>query len=66
MLLAELCGGSSAPLHVYGGLLLIARLMHPVGMTRPAPNVFRWVGTALTHGGIVAASGWLLWLRSKH
>ena len=66
MLLAELCGGASAPLHVYGGLLFVGRLLHPLGMTRPAPNVFRWVGTALTYVGIVAASGWLLYLRTKH
>jgi len=65
MLLAELCGGSSAPLHVYGGLLFVARLLHPLGMARPAPNVFRVVGTALTYVGIVAIAGWLLWLRMK-
>ncbi|CAN5911197.1 hypothetical protein BH11MYX4_BH11MYX4_50020 [soil metagenome] len=66
MLLAELCGGASAPLHVYGGVLLLARVAHPLGLTRPAPNVFRWVGTAATYVGIVAASAWLLWLRTKH
>jgi len=66
MLLAELCGGGSAPLHAYGGLLSVGRILHPLGMGRPAPNVYRWVGTALTYGGIVAASGWLLWLRTKH
>jgi uncharacterized protein len=66
MLLAELCGGASAPLHVYGGLLFVGRILHPFGLGRPAPNVYRWVGTALTYVGIVAASGWLLWLRTKH
>ncbi len=63
LLLAELCGGSSLWLHVAGGLLLTARLSHAFGMPRPAPNVFRFAGTAVTWTGIVAVSLWVLWLR---
>lgn len=36
---------------------------HVIGMPRPAPNVFRVTGTALTWGCIVVVSGWVLWLR---
>ncbi len=65
LLLAELCGGNSLGLHVAGGLLLGARIAHVVGMPRPAPNVFRFMGTAVTWGGIVALSCWVLWLRAR-
>ncbi|MBX3264054.1 MAG: MAPEG family protein [Labilithrix sp.] len=63
LLLAELCGGASLWLHVAGGALLAARVMHAVGMPRPAPNVFRFMGTAITWIGIVAIACWVLWLR---
>ncbi len=66
MLIAELCGGGSTPLHVWGGLLFVARLMHVIGMRRPAPNVFRVLGTGITWIGIVAVCGWLLYLRRGH
>lgn len=64
MLLAELCGGHSALLHTYGGLLLLARVFHMVGMPRKAPNFFRFTGVALTWVLIVAVSGWVLYLRT--
>ncbi len=64
MLLAELLGGDSVILHIYGGLLLFARVMHAIGMPRKAPNVFRFIGVALTWGLIVAVSGWILYLRT--
>jgi uncharacterized protein len=63
LLIAELCGGSSPWLHTLGGMLLLARVNHALGLPRPAPNVLRWSGTALTLGGIVATSGYLLYLR---
>ncbi len=63
MLLAELCNGSSIVLHVYGGLLFVARLAHAFGMPKRAPNPFRFGGTAITWVGIVAISAWVLWLR---
>lgn len=64
MLLAEMLGGAGVLLHVYGGLLLLARLLHAYGMPRKAPNPFRFTGIALTWTLIVAVSGWVLYLRS--
>ena len=66
MLIAELCGGGSTPLHLYGGLLFAARLAHPLGMGRPAPNAYRMFGVATTWVAILVASGWVLWLRRAH
>jgi uncharacterized membrane protein YecN with MAPEG domain len=66
LLLAELCGGASLWLHVAGGLLLVARIMHAIGMPRPAPNVFRFTGTAVTWVGIFVVACWVLWLRRGH
>lgn len=63
MLIAELCGGSSLGLHVFGGSLFAARIAHAVGMRRKAPNPFRVAGTAITWLGIVVISAWVLWLR---
>lgn len=34
LLLAELCGGASVALHIFGGALLVARLSHSVGLLR--------------------------------
>ncbi len=64
MLLAELLGGASVILHVYGGTLLLARVLHVLGMPRKAPNPFRFAGVALTWALIVAVSGWVLYLRT--
>lgn len=66
LLLAELCGGSSLWLHIAGGLLLTARVSHAFGLPRPAPNAFRFFGTAATWVIIVALSAWTLWLRRGH
>jgi uncharacterized membrane protein YecN with MAPEG domain len=63
MLLCELCGGASSALHIIGGGLLIARVFHAVGLPMKAPNVFRWLGTALTFAGIVGSAGYVLYLR---
>lgn len=63
LLLAELCGGASLWLHVAGGTVLAARVLHAVGMPRRAPNFPRFVGTSLTWGTIAALSVWVLWLR---
>jgi uncharacterized protein len=64
MLLAELMGGNSVVLHVYGGLLLLARVGHMLGMPRPSPNPLRFAGVAITWTLIVAISGWVLYLRT--
>jgi uncharacterized membrane protein YecN with MAPEG domain len=63
MLLAELCGGSPFILHVAGGILLVSRLSHVVGMPRPAPNLFRAAGVTGTWVLIVGLAAWTLWLR---
>jgi uncharacterized membrane protein YecN with MAPEG domain len=63
MLLAEMCGAESWVLHVYGGLLLAARVAHWVGLPRRSPNLFRFSGTAITWTAIVALSGYVLYLR---
>ncbi|WP_224247751.1 MAPEG family protein [Hyalangium gracile] len=34
LLVAELCGGNSTLLHVFGGALIVARLLHAVGLIR--------------------------------
>ncbi len=66
LLLAELCGGASSWLHVAGGLLLVGRMAHAFGLPHRAPNVPRFVGSAVTWTGIIAVSLWVLWLRRGH
>jgi uncharacterized protein len=66
MLIAELCGAASVPLHVYGGLLFVGRLMHVRGMAMvKAPNFYRVASNGLTWVGIVVISVYVLWLRTK-
>jgi uncharacterized protein len=64
MLIAELMGGASLYLHVYGGALLLARVLHVFGMARKSPNPFRFMGVVITWTAIVAVSGWVLYLRT--
>lgn len=64
LLIAELLGGHGAIIHACGGLLLLARVFHMIGMPRKAPNFFRFVGVAVTWGLIVGLSGWVLYLRT--
>lgn len=63
MLLAELCGAKGWVLHLYGGLLLAARVAHWLGLPRKAPNPLRFGGVAVTWLAIVAISGYVLYLR---
>ena len=65
MLLAELCGGSSYLLHIAGGVLLISRVLHAIGMPRPAPNFFRAAGVGGTWILICALAAWTLLLRTR-
>jgi uncharacterized protein len=65
MLIAELCGAASVPLHVYGGLLFVGRLMHVPGMSMKAPNFYRVAANIITWFGIVIISVYVLWLRTK-
>jgi uncharacterized membrane protein YecN with MAPEG domain len=64
LLLAELCGGDPMFLHVLGGLLLLARIAHPIGLAYKARNPLRYLGTAVTWLVIVASAGYTLYLRS--
>ena len=45
-----------------GGLLVIARIAHAIGMSRPSPNTFRAFGALASWGLILALSLWALWL----
>jgi uncharacterized membrane protein YecN with MAPEG domain len=44
----ELSGASPLTCKVFAGLLILARLMHAIGIHRPAPNVLRAGGAVLT------------------
>ena len=46
--LVELARGTQTWLWAVGILFVLGRLMHPFGMDRPAPNVLRMGGTAIT------------------
>lgn len=63
MLLTELCGGHSAILHAFGGVLLLARVSHARGLPKKAPNPLRFGGTAVTWTGIVGLACYALYLR---
>ncbi|MFN0253839.1 MAG: MAPEG family protein [Kofleriaceae bacterium] len=63
MLLLEMCGADRVALHIYGGLLLAARIAHWIGLPRKAPNVFRYSGVAATWVLIIAGAIYLLVLR---
>lgn len=56
----ELAGGRHGLLVILAIILIIARLAHPVGLTRPAPNPFRLVGILGTWLVILVASLWAL------
>jgi len=63
MLLAELCGGNPAVLHVYGGGLLLARVAHWIGLPMKSPNAFRFFGVGVTWLAIVGGAVYVLYLR---
>jgi uncharacterized membrane protein YecN with MAPEG domain len=65
MLLLEMCGGDRVVLHIYGGVLFIARIGHWFGLPRKAPNMYRFAGVALTWAAILLGSGYLLFLRFR-
>lgn len=56
--LIEAAGGSTTGLGVAGGLLLVARVAHAIGMDRPAPNAWRAGGAMLTWALLVALAAW--------
>lgn len=55
-------GHGSMWLWLSGALLVIARIAHAIGMSRPAPNVFRAAGALISWALILALSLWALWL----
>ena len=62
MTVIELMGGRGTALWVIGSVLVIGRVLHPFGMERPAPNLFRAGGIALTLGATVALIAWAVWM----
>ena len=58
MALIELARGSSPWLWALGVLFVIARIAHPIGMDRPAPNPFRAGGPMLPWTVLALLSGW--------
>ena len=63
LLICELCGGRSIPLHVLGGTLLVGRVLHAIGIPRRPPNFFRAGGVTATIFVMLGASGYALFLR---
>lgn len=58
--LIELARGASPWLWALGVVFVIARVAHPIGMDRPAPNPFRAGGIMLTWVVLALLSGWAL------
>ena len=59
----EIAAGHHAPwLRISGGLLVLARIAHAIGMSRPSPNPFRAGGALISWGLILGLSLWALWL----
>lgn len=56
----ELAGGSALWLQVAAVAFVVARLAHGLGMTRPAPNVLRAGGTAITFALLALLAGWAI------
>lgn len=63
LLVTEMCGGKAMWLHVLGGTLLLARVLHAIGLPLKSPNPARVLGVTLTFAMIAAASGYALYLR---
>jgi uncharacterized membrane protein YecN with MAPEG domain len=62
MLLIELNVGPSRGLWVVGAILVVARVLHPFGMDRPAPNTYRASGAMLTWVALLALVIWAILL----
>jgi uncharacterized membrane protein YecN with MAPEG domain len=58
MMLIEMNRGPSRGLWVIGALLVVARVIHPFGMDRPAPNPYRAAGAMLTWAALLALIVW--------
>lgn len=62
LLVAELCGGKSVALHVFGGALLLGRLAHAFGLIKTSR--IQAVGATTTLLVMVGLAGYVLYLRS--
>ena len=60
MALVELARGPLVALWVIGVLFVLARIAHPLGMARPAPNPFRAGGALVTWVVTLVLAGWAL------
>jgi uncharacterized membrane protein YecN with MAPEG domain len=60
MALIELARGPLLALGVMGAVFVLARIAHPLGMTRPAPNAFRAGGAMATWVVTLLLAGWAL------
>lgn len=60
--LIEFHVGSALGLWVLGGLLAVARLAHPFGMERPAPNALRAGGILVTYLVTIALILWAIYV----
>jgi hypothetical protein len=62
MALVEMAGGSPTVLWVIGALFVAARIAHPLGLERPAPNPLRAGGALVTWALLAVLAGWALCL----
>ena len=58
--LVEMNVGTSRWLWGIGALLVVARVLHPFGMDRAAPNPYRAVGAMLTFVTMLLLIGWAI------
>jgi len=58
MALVEMNVGGSRWLWGIGALLVVARVLHPFGLERPAPNPYRMLGAVLTFASLLLLIGW--------
>lgn len=60
MALIELASGSSVILWAIGAVFVLARIAHPLGMSRPSPNPLRAGGALVTWVVTLLLAGWAL------
>lgn len=62
MAVIELARGAGALLWLLGLALIVSRILHAVGLGRPAPNPYRMAGTAGTWLLLLITSLWALFI----
>ena len=65
MALVEIETGYSVLLGIVSAVLILARVLHAIGMNRPSPNPFRMSGTAGTWISLLVLSLWALILAAR-